>query len=274
MAVPALPEHVPMVHVKRDAFSLVELLVVITIAAILASLFLPALAQAKEMARRVKCISNEKQLMLAWTLYSDETGRLAGNGFVRGGGDETMPMWIQGYYNHHLNFGDLTNSALLADPRLAQFSAYLKDIKVYKCPSDRGAFIDVKSQTKSIKLRSYAMNCHMGWIETGSWRPRGPIFHKESCIPAPAEKVVFMDLHPESVCWPFVGVETNDVFFMVPAIHHLGAASVSFADGHVAPKRWNDSRTSHFPGDMAWHDHRYPSPGNRDLAWLRKHSSE
>ena len=54
------------------AFTLIELLVVITIVAILASLLLPALARAKDSAKKMQCASNLKQLMTAETCYFDD----------------------------------------------------------------------------------------------------------------------------------------------------------------------------------------------------------
>lgn len=62
-----------MKHARKSlGFTLIELLVVIAVIAILAALLLPALAKAKRQAVRVQCINNEKQQLVALTMYAGE----------------------------------------------------------------------------------------------------------------------------------------------------------------------------------------------------------
>ena len=74
-------------HTKLSsaAFTLVELLVVIAVVAILASLLLPALATGKARARSVECLNNLKQWNLALAMYTEETDIMPREGYLTNG---------------------------------------------------------------------------------------------------------------------------------------------------------------------------------------------
>ena len=121
----------------KRAFTLIELLVVIAIIAILAALLLPSLARAKNQARTIICLSNQKQLHLAWQMYANDTERFPRNldYSVFANGSERYdipgtPNWTAGYLTYEASWGyplsDPTNTALLTDTRQTQLARYLK----------------------------------------------------------------------------------------------------------------------------------------------------
>src|ERR1700743_2779023 len=69
---PAVPSSSRPKFPANRAFTLIELLVVIAIIAILAAMLLPALAKAKLKRQSATCLSNQKQLALAWVMYVND----------------------------------------------------------------------------------------------------------------------------------------------------------------------------------------------------------
>lgn len=226
----------------KTAFTLIELLVVIAIIAILAAMLLPALSQAKERARRIQCISNERQLGLAWVMYAgDNNDHLVANSkTLVAGGNPNSKTWVQGslYYYHD------TNTALLWNSDYALFATYLRASTVYHCPSDESEV--VYSGQPYIKLRSYCLNAFMGW--TGDWlnipgAPTCRIFEKATDVTEPSRFFTFQDVYPKSICATIFTVamwDEDDIMYNYPFIGHNRGGVVSFADGHVEWHQWQE----------------------------------
>jgi prepilin-type N-terminal cleavage/methylation domain-containing protein len=254
------------------AFTLIELLVVIAIIAILAAMLLPALARAKQQGKRVRCISNQKQLAVTWMLYATDF-----NDFVPANGNVNPPnpsvkLWVQGAF-WNLNVG--RTDTYLVDPSYAQFANYLKKAQVYTCPTDapkvRISGVDYP------RTRSYSMNAYVGWI--GSWdnrmSTRYRIFRKHSEMGAkmPQGTYLFLDVNPKSICWPYFGMHMDrDAFFNFPGSSHAGSGVIAFSDGHIETHKWRDARTL-AAVSSDYHNHNDASLQNQDLAWLRERTT-
>jgi len=116
---------------RNAAFTLIELLVVITIVAILAAILFPVFASAREAARRIGCISNEKQLGLAIIQYCDDCDEVL-PGAAAGGspGIGATGGWM--YYSAYT----LDGSGSKFEPDQGSLYVYVKSKAVYICPDD------------------------------------------------------------------------------------------------------------------------------------------
>lgn len=234
------------------AFTLVELLVVIALIAILAALLFPALSSARARAKGYQCLNNTRQLVFAWTLYSDDhNGRLAynlgGNASRKTVARKSDLNWVNNVLTWELD-SDNTNTATLTE---ASLGAYVgKSVQVYRCPSDTVLSRVQREAGWTARVRSYSMNAMIG--DAGDLTDQGfnennpnyVQFFRITDIPKSSEIFVFLDEHPDSI---------NDGYFLnqfyskewvdLPASYHTGAAAFSFADGHAQFQRWRDEST-------------------------------
>ena len=135
-------------HRWRTGFTLIELLVVIAIIAILVSLLLPAVQQAREAARRTECKNHLKQIGLALHNYHDAHGAFPLGLTAHGAGWSAMllPYLDQSNIYNTLVFAE--NGAGNWDVAGPNQSALQTLIPVFRCPSDAPSSLDTSSQSR------------------------------------------------------------------------------------------------------------------------------
>jgi prepilin-type N-terminal cleavage/methylation domain-containing protein/prepilin-type processing-associated H-X9-DG protein len=245
---------VRMKHLK--GFTLFELLVVVAIIGILSAILLPALARTKARAQGAFCLSNTKQLIVAWTIYADDhSGRLAYNLGANASGIAVQlgspPAMSANWANNVLNWElspDNTNAAALVDSGIGPYLS--KVANVYRCPSDNVLSSIQQEASWNARVRSYSMNAMVG--DAGAFSQAGTNvnnpgyvqFFKYTGIPRPSDIFVFLDEHPDSITdGYFVNKVYRSEWRRLPASYHNGAACFSFADGHAEIHAWRYAAT-------------------------------
>jgi prepilin-type N-terminal cleavage/methylation domain-containing protein len=184
---------------SEGGFTLVELLVVIAIIALLMAVLLPALNKAREQGKRAVCLSQIKQLGVAWYLYCDDNKEKIPVGDVRYSWDPGFnPPQLSWHewphvWPHAMPPTQATQQANIPNPpgiKMADWQhaiaegtlwKWIKDYKVYKCP------VGEKGQEITYAL-SHAMNTY-----PGSAGPHAPMIKLRTDIKRTAERFVFLD---------------------------------------------------------------------------------
>jgi prepilin-type N-terminal cleavage/methylation domain-containing protein len=246
-------------RVRQRGFTLLELLTVMATIAVLAALLLPILGKAKIKAQRTTCLSNLRQLSVAWMLYADDNHGFLAESYPVGNPD----VWVQ---------GDVTKTGEVDNPELIRAGKlfnYNQSLGIYRCPADQGVTINGNLVPT---LRSYSMNCFMGGRNpnAGVIPPTAeafvPFYAKESDIPQPSQLWVMLDEDERSINDGFfVADPTAQIWIDLPAMsahRHDWYFDLNFGDGHSSAWQLKDPHT--FQVKLAQTE----QPGNTDLARL------
>ena len=270
-------------------FSLIDLAVIVSTAAVLASLLILTLGAARSDTAAWQCQNNLKQLGAAWQMYgADHNDYLPPNrdglqvqGWQSLTANWSKPVpysnlsWVGGWEDFVPNTSDNTNLNNLIFGAIGSYAN--KKTGIYHCPADK--YPAMQGGVMMQRVRSYSMNGLVGdrynTRNTGvnDWYPNYAQFVKTSSLarPGPANTWLLLDEQADSIsdAWFITDMTDPTRFIDLPASYHNGACGFVFCDGHSEARRWHASsihpvigvQYSGFAGDT------------NDIAWLVERTS-
>ncbi len=256
---------------SNHGFTQADLAAAVTGVCLLAGLALTTAGTHRQAAQTEGCRANLRRLSQAFNLFAlDHRDVFPGNRFSSGIGNLTN--WCDRVF---LDFtatprnwdpSGLTNGVLWP---------YAANADIWHCPGDP-SIVSVPNVGERRRIRSYSMNSHIGSPAdpfSSGYRTFSKI--SEVSLMGAEKAFLILDEHPSSINDGTLYVDMSGFrkqpssrqWLDYPGSHHLGAANLSFADGHVETWSWRDARTkpAYRPGTIL----NVPSPNNPDIYRLQ-----
>jgi prepilin-type N-terminal cleavage/methylation domain-containing protein/prepilin-type processing-associated H-X9-DG protein len=268
---------------RTGAFTLIELLVVIAIIAILMAVLMPALKIAREQARGVSCLANQRSLAQAYIMYADDNSGAMCAGWAAFAAVNGVPPWVMPPLDYagtqivQMATGDVTLQQRFNGLQAGVLYPYLKTVKVYHCPGDSRLTLGTslgRSPAYCI-YRSYSLPDFLR--ATSASDPKKLFTFKE-----PALKMLLV----EDIYDGLSGNYNHDGWSYTPysgtmwdplGIFHSDSCTFSFMDGHADRKKWADKRTIIYctsrteAANLGFGKGQKFNPLNVDVDWLDEH---
>jgi len=234
---------------KQRGLSRVEVVVIIVVVAFIAliviglgigaAIFMPELQKPREQGKRAVCLSNLKQLQLAWILYADENEDKIVNGAAGMDRPGELPWVGKDWHDDYKSGKQLPEDQQISEIKKGALFPYCLNIKLYRCPSG----IQDEMRTYSI------VDSMNGTPQPGNSMGRGPseiidelIIKNRRQISSPGQRVVFIDVG-RAILGSFAVYYDKEQWWAPPPVQHGDGMNLSFVDGHSEYWKWKDSRT-------------------------------
>jgi prepilin-type N-terminal cleavage/methylation domain-containing protein len=227
----------------RSIFTLIELLVVIAIIAILASMLMPALSNAREAGRRIECVNNLKQQVTALTFYSSDY-------------DGYFPLWR--HDGMTFDGGTLGSVTYARWNFMLAYCGYVpmpgKPGSIHMCQSNPyDHYQGASASYPELYFNNYAYNVEFAWSGFDASRVAGPVRINRIKDTSAAGILLEggnrgVDSDPSDTTAAFQAklIPSGSPLYWSMIFPHLGLTNADWIDGHVSSMRMNDFERSDF----------------------------